>query len=263
MHPRRAPVSRFRMTGQRLALALAAALTSAVLTAAPQTPKPEEDGVPRFTVAEVQQALAKDDAVLIDVRGDVPYSLEHIRGAISIPLGLIKARITDIPKGKLVVAYCACKRDDMSVDAVLRLNEAGIQRAVALKDGIDAWKRAGLPVEVAPPEDADTAARFAPAADRGRIGPPAAVTCNRNDVTSYNGRVTRFRRTKTKTTIRIATEWATTETVTATKPLYLLNGEAMKPADWKRAGVGEGGRANVWVCRAPGFEPVIDWRVAE
>ena len=239
-------------------------------------PKPE-DAVLRLSVDELRTSLAKDDAVIVDVRGDVPYSLEHIRGAISMPLGLIASRAAELPHDKLIVTYCTCSHGEQSIAAVLELEKSGITRAAALHGGLRAWSAAGLPVVKAPPENGDaaggeqSAASAAPAlatptstpttatptASGGRLRVPAFVSCNRNHVTSYVGQVTALSRTDGITTLRIATDAGTTETVRSASPRYRVDGNRMKYTDSKRTGVGQ--RATVWVCRDRGFAPVIDW----
>lgn len=65
------------------------------------------DGVRRVTVSELSEALEKGEAVAVDVRGGVDFDLGHIRGALSVPLGLVAARAKELPRDKLIVAYCA------------------------------------------------------------------------------------------------------------------------------------------------------------
>lgn len=74
---------------------------------APPAQTPPQDGVRRVTVEQLKEALAKGEAVAVDVRGSVPYEQGHIRGAVSVPLGLIAQRAGELPKGKLIVTYCA------------------------------------------------------------------------------------------------------------------------------------------------------------
>ena len=74
--------------------------------ATPPTATPN-DGVRRVTIAEVQAALEKGEAVVVDVRGSVEYQLGHIKGAINVPLGLIPRQVNHLPKDKLIVTYCA------------------------------------------------------------------------------------------------------------------------------------------------------------
>jgi 3-mercaptopyruvate sulfurtransferase SseA len=80
-------------------------------TQAPQTAgtqaTPPPDGVRRISISELQEALEKGEAVVVDVRGSVEYKLGHIKGALSVPLGLLAQQIKDLPKDKLIVTYCA------------------------------------------------------------------------------------------------------------------------------------------------------------
>jgi predicted sulfurtransferase len=65
------------------------------------------DGVRRVSVEELKAALEKNEAVVIDVRGEVEYDMGHIRGSRSLPLGLITSRADELPRDKLIVTYCA------------------------------------------------------------------------------------------------------------------------------------------------------------
>ena len=82
------------------------------LTPQPQAPTPAAQTAPtqeearRISAAETRQALAKGEAVLVDVRPKVSYDSSHAQGAISIPLSDIGARAGELPKDKLVVTYC-------------------------------------------------------------------------------------------------------------------------------------------------------------
>lgn len=72
-----------------------------------QAPAAPSDGVQRVTVAELSAAMEKGEAVAVDVRGSVDYDLGHIKGALSVPLGLVAVRAKELPRDKLIVAYCA------------------------------------------------------------------------------------------------------------------------------------------------------------
>src|SRR4051812_12905583 len=63
-----------------------------------QTPPTPEDGVRRISISELQAALEKGEAVVVDVRGSVEYKLGHIKGARSVPLGLIAEQGKDLPR---------------------------------------------------------------------------------------------------------------------------------------------------------------------
>ena len=68
---------------------------------------PKPDGVRRVTVDELRQAWERGDVVILDVRGTVPYNLGHIKGARNVPRGTIAQSISELPKDKLIVTYCA------------------------------------------------------------------------------------------------------------------------------------------------------------
>ena len=61
---------------------------------------------PRLTAAEVKALVDKGEALVVDVRGKDAYDQEHAVGAISIPVDQIEARLKELPKNKLIAAYC-------------------------------------------------------------------------------------------------------------------------------------------------------------
>jgi hypothetical protein len=65
------------------------------------------DNVRRVTIAELRDLLDQDKAVVVDVRGDDSYKVEHIKGALDIPEGQLSARSGELPKDKLIVFYCS------------------------------------------------------------------------------------------------------------------------------------------------------------
>jgi 3-mercaptopyruvate sulfurtransferase SseA len=91
--------SRDSNTGAR-----APATPTTTTTTAQETP---QDGVRRVTIPELREALDKGEAVVVDVRGSVEYKLGHIKGARSVPLGLIAQQIKELPREQLIVTYCA------------------------------------------------------------------------------------------------------------------------------------------------------------
>ena len=70
------------------------------------TPTPS-DGAQRITVAELRAALDNGTAILVDVRSEDAYKAEHIKGALSIPVYEIAARLKELPKDKLIATYCS------------------------------------------------------------------------------------------------------------------------------------------------------------
>lgn len=65
------------------------------------------DNVRRVTITELRDALNLGKAVVVDVRGGSAYSQEHIKGALDIPENQLASRAGELPKDKLIVAYCS------------------------------------------------------------------------------------------------------------------------------------------------------------
>ena len=73
----------------------------------PQQPAPPPaDNARRITVAELHDLYEKGDVVIIDTRAEPAYKDEHIKGSISMPTGTVLARIDELPRNKMIVAYC-------------------------------------------------------------------------------------------------------------------------------------------------------------
>ena len=77
------------------------------LPAASPATKPPADGARRVTVAELKDMLAKNAAVVIDVRNEQSYKVAHIKGATLIPEAEVVKRSDELPKNKLIVTYCS------------------------------------------------------------------------------------------------------------------------------------------------------------
>jgi predicted sulfurtransferase len=65
------------------------------------------DGVRRVTTSELQDLLAKNQAVVIDVRNEASYNAGHIHTAKLIPEADIPNHLSELPKDKLIVTYCS------------------------------------------------------------------------------------------------------------------------------------------------------------
>ena len=65
------------------------------------------DGVRRISVEELRAALAKGEAVVLDVRPEAQYKAGHIQGTLWIPDNHINDRFKEVPGDKLIVTYCS------------------------------------------------------------------------------------------------------------------------------------------------------------
>ncbi len=99
-----------------LAIALLAACNSedsapkkpSVTTADSSAPqKGQPDGVRRITITELKAEVDKGNVVLVDTRPPEAYALEHAKGAIQMTEAEVEARSGELPRDKMIVAYCS------------------------------------------------------------------------------------------------------------------------------------------------------------
>lgn len=67
----------------------------------------EEDNAPRISLADAKKAYDAGEAVIVDVRDEMAYKQEHIKGSLNIPTAARDAKLDTIPKGKKIIAYCS------------------------------------------------------------------------------------------------------------------------------------------------------------
>lgn len=64
------------------------------------------DNARRITAEELHKLWEKDEVLIIDTRAESAYKEEHIKGSISMPTGSVLQRIDELPRNKMIVAYC-------------------------------------------------------------------------------------------------------------------------------------------------------------
>lgn len=98
-----------------------------------------------ITALELKRRLELGDAVLIDVREADEHAREHIAGARLAPLSRLETTDLGPSHSKAVVFHC---KSGMRTQAnAAKLRACGFTEAYCLDGGIEAWKRAGLPVQ--------------------------------------------------------------------------------------------------------------------
>lgn len=73
---------------------------------ATQVPTPPGDNAKRITAEELHKLWENNQVLIIDTRAESAYQQEHIKGAISMPTGTVLQRIDELPKDKMIAAYC-------------------------------------------------------------------------------------------------------------------------------------------------------------
>jgi hypothetical protein len=106
------------------------------------------------------------------------------------------------------------------------------------------------------------------AAAQGRLRPPAFVTCDRNHLTSFSGRIVSLQRDHDSTTLRMETDENTKEHFTLRHPgaevtaWFYIGGKPFTSTDWAallhEGRLRQGARATVWVC-ADEPNAKVDW----
>lgn len=129
--------------------------TAPAATVAPETAPSLEDKA-RISVAEAKAAVAKGEAVLVDVRGPDAYKMAHIKGSIEHSLGRLEGNdFKGLPKDKQIIAYCSCPAEQSSLRAVTLLGQGGFKNAKALVGGNAAWEASGGEMVKAQPSASD------------------------------------------------------------------------------------------------------------
>lgn len=97
---------------------------------------------------ELLARLGGGDVVVLDVRPQPEFDAGHVPGAVNVPPAELERRLSDLPRGKHVVAYCRGPYCVYADEAVRALTARGVT-AHRLVDGLPEWAAAGLPVVTA------------------------------------------------------------------------------------------------------------------
>jgi rhodanese-related sulfurtransferase len=98
------------------------------------------DGAKEISVQELDEwRRAGRDVAVLDVREPWEVEISSIAGAKSIPLQSLPARFGELPTDRPLVVLC--HHGMRSLQAVAWLHRAGVENAVNLAGGIDAWAR--------------------------------------------------------------------------------------------------------------------------
>ena len=84
-----------------------AKLKGQLAPATPATPGAPNDGVRRITTVELRDALAKGEAIVVDVRTEAAFKEGHVKGARLIQTNQILSKSGELPQDKLIVFYCS------------------------------------------------------------------------------------------------------------------------------------------------------------
>ena len=149
-------MTRFKLNGQTLILALTLSLGVAGCGGQAQTPAVPAvvvetqplvlQNLPlNVDVATVEKLRQQNDVVILDVREDYEYNDGHIPGATLVPLGQIPDRLDEVPRDKTVIAVC--RSGNRSSQATDFLRQQGFDNVHNMEGGMNAWSQAGYQTE--------------------------------------------------------------------------------------------------------------------
>lgn len=107
----------------------------------------ERDTMEPVSRAELRKRYKEGLVTVLDVRPADEFAMGHLPGAVSIPLGELKRRLSELPRGREVIAYCRGAYCVMAFEAVALLRSSGF-KSRRLEEGMPEWRTAGLPVEL-------------------------------------------------------------------------------------------------------------------
>lgn len=96
---------------------------------------------------ELLERMRSDDVVVLDVRPGDEYAAGHIPGAVSMPVGELERRLSELPMEKEIVAYCRGPYCILALQAVGILRSRGFG-ARRFEEGMPDWRAQGLEVAV-------------------------------------------------------------------------------------------------------------------
>lgn len=96
-----------------------------------------------WSVEEVAEAYERGDIALIDVRTPQEYMLEHVEGALLLPMPFFQAEKLPSQEGKRLVFYCGSGARSEKV--ARQYLAAGNDRIAHMEGGFGAWKKAEKP----------------------------------------------------------------------------------------------------------------------
>ena len=115
--------------------------------AAWRTPGGALGSIKQITAQQLAEPLRKGELTVIDVRAPYEWDEGHLPGARNIPLGLLPARIAELPVGPLVMQCLTGSRSAIAASIVA----ARGKEVWNLEGGFAAWKQAGYAVEGSAP----------------------------------------------------------------------------------------------------------------
>jgi len=103
-------------------------------------------GPTSITSQMLTNLVNREDAVVVDIRGQAEFSKGHIQGALNIPLTKIKENAKDLEKYQGRPIIMVCTNGIQVAGACDALRKEGIGQVHKLAGGMTSWVGDNLPV---------------------------------------------------------------------------------------------------------------------
>lgn len=100
----------------------------------------------KLSTQQAVELINHENAVVIDVRSNELYNLDHILGAKNYPQQELAARMNKLAKFKSKPLIVVCDQGAQSPKIVNQLQNEGFESVFYLAGGIAAWKSENLPL---------------------------------------------------------------------------------------------------------------------
>jgi rhodanese-related sulfurtransferase len=98
---------------------------------------------------QVKELYDRKEAIIVDARDAGAFAAGHIKGALSLPVGEVAARLPrfqrDVPATATLVVYCNGYGCHDSMELGKKLLEAGCRTVYVFEGGFPEWGGAGYP----------------------------------------------------------------------------------------------------------------------
>lgn len=103
-------------------------------------------GFRELTPAALVQMINRGEPLVIDLSAIADFEKGHIAGSKHVALSQFDPESKDLAKAKSLQIVTVCKNGAESGKAAKRLVKAGFTNVATLAGGLDAWRRADLPL---------------------------------------------------------------------------------------------------------------------
>jgi rhodanese-related sulfurtransferase len=104
----------------------------------------------KLTAGEITRRMDRGERfAFVDARTleELNESDGRLPGAIRMTAPEVAQLIRAVPQGMAIVTYCTCRNEESSTEVALELMRWGFLNVFPLIGGLDAWRKAGGPIE--------------------------------------------------------------------------------------------------------------------